>query len=157
MFEAFVSKLGWATENGVVIVPPNPDNQIRSTVVHETISLPRTLCKSLPVSQLTVSHRASQGHYTFSQDSVTFPLHLLYDAMLLTFAREKDLQRSVHYAELFYDNMLDRRGRKIYTRWGILNHDELFVALRLVHDMWGSRFASCAPFERELRLASCTL
>lgn len=40
-FEAFVSKLGWAVENGVVIVPPNPDNQIRSTVVHETIALPQ--------------------------------------------------------------------------------------------------------------------
>ncbi|KAF9654337.1 ARM repeat-containing protein [Thelephora ganbajun] len=40
-FETFVSKLGWTIENEVVIVPPNPDNQIRSTVVHETITLPQ--------------------------------------------------------------------------------------------------------------------
>jgi len=40
-FEAFVSKQGWTIENGVVIVPPNPDNQIQSTVVQETITLPQ--------------------------------------------------------------------------------------------------------------------
>lgn len=40
-FDAFVSKLGWTIENGVVVVPSNPDNQIQSTVVHETITLPQ--------------------------------------------------------------------------------------------------------------------
>jgi len=40
-FEAFILKLGWTIENDVVIVPPNPDNQIQSTVVHETIALPQ--------------------------------------------------------------------------------------------------------------------
>jgi hypothetical protein len=39
----YVSKLGWTLDSasGVVSVPPNQDNQIESTVVRETIQLPR--------------------------------------------------------------------------------------------------------------------
>ena len=44
-FEAFVSKLGWIIEGEVVIVPPNPDNQIQSTIVHENITLPRAFLR----------------------------------------------------------------------------------------------------------------
>jgi translation initiation factor 3 subunit K len=39
--EEFVSKLGWSLRSGVVEIPPNPDNQIESTVVQENIKLPR--------------------------------------------------------------------------------------------------------------------
>ncbi|TBU64983.1 initiation factor 3 [Dichomitus squalens] len=39
---AYVEKLGWTTnESGVVSIPPNPDNQIESTVVQENIQLPQ--------------------------------------------------------------------------------------------------------------------
>lgn len=40
---AFVTKLGWTFDaaTGVVSIPPNPDNQIVSTVVQENIQLPR--------------------------------------------------------------------------------------------------------------------
>ena len=39
----YVAKLGWSVDasTGVVIVPPNPDNQIESTVVQENIQLSR--------------------------------------------------------------------------------------------------------------------
>ena len=41
--EAFVSKQGWTFDSGknVISIPPNPDNQIESTVVQENIKLPR--------------------------------------------------------------------------------------------------------------------
>ena len=41
---AYVEKLGWSIDasTGVVSIPPNPDNQIESTVVQENIQLPRT-------------------------------------------------------------------------------------------------------------------
>jgi len=40
---AYVSKLGWSVNSatGVIGVPPNPDNQIESTVVQESIKLPQ--------------------------------------------------------------------------------------------------------------------
>ncbi|PSR72407.1 hypothetical protein PHLCEN_2v11750 [Hermanssonia centrifuga] len=40
----YVAKLGWSIEasTGVVSIPPNPDNQIESTVVQEQIELPLT-------------------------------------------------------------------------------------------------------------------
>ena len=40
---AYVEKLGWTANDatGVVSIPPNPDNQIESTVVQENIQLPR--------------------------------------------------------------------------------------------------------------------
>ena len=39
----YVEKLGWTLDasTGVVSIPPNPDNQIESTVVQENIQLPR--------------------------------------------------------------------------------------------------------------------
>ncbi|KAI0778102.1 initiation factor 3 [Trametes elegans] len=53
---AYVEKLGWSIDDatGVVSVPPNPDNQIESTVVQENIQLP----------QLTkiISHAAQMSH-----------------------------------------------------------------------------------------------
>ncbi len=41
--KAYVEKLGWTlnADTGVVSVPPNPDNQIESTVVQENIELSR--------------------------------------------------------------------------------------------------------------------
>lgn len=47
--DAFVAKLGWTSDasTGVITVPPNPDNQITSTVVQENIQLPRK-CSSVP-------------------------------------------------------------------------------------------------------------
>ena len=40
---AFVEKLGWTLDasTGIVSIPPNPDNQIESTIVQENIQLPR--------------------------------------------------------------------------------------------------------------------
>ncbi|KAI0374249.1 initiation factor 3 [Pilatotrama ljubarskyi] len=40
---AYVEKLGWTIDasTGVVSIPPNPDNQIESTVVQENIQLPQ--------------------------------------------------------------------------------------------------------------------
>ncbi|KAI8995551.1 initiation factor 3 [Trametes punicea] len=40
---AYVEKLGWTIDasSGVVRIPPNPDNQIESTVVQENIQLPQ--------------------------------------------------------------------------------------------------------------------
>ncbi|KAI0348629.1 ARM repeat-containing protein [Trametopsis cervina] len=39
----YVAKLGWTVDasSGVISIPPNPDNQIESTVVQETIQLPQ--------------------------------------------------------------------------------------------------------------------
>jgi len=39
--EAYVTKLGWKVEGSVISIPPNPDNQIESTVVQENIMLPQ--------------------------------------------------------------------------------------------------------------------
>ena len=41
---AYVEKLGCSIDasTGFVSIPPNPDNQIESTVVQENIQLPRT-------------------------------------------------------------------------------------------------------------------
>lgn len=43
--EKYVEKLGWSFDSatGVTAIPPNPDNQIESTVVQENIKLPRML------------------------------------------------------------------------------------------------------------------
>lgn len=41
--EAYLHDLGWSIErsNSVVVIPPNPDNQIEATVVQESIKLPQ--------------------------------------------------------------------------------------------------------------------
>jgi hypothetical protein len=41
--EEYIARLGWKSDlsTGVVEVPPNPDNQIASTVVQEDIKLQR--------------------------------------------------------------------------------------------------------------------
>ncbi|KZT06886.1 ARM repeat-containing protein [Laetiporus sulphureus 93-53] len=41
--DAYIAKLGWSLDSstGVITVPPNPDNQIESTVVQENIQLPQ--------------------------------------------------------------------------------------------------------------------
>lgn len=41
--EDYVAKLDWKTDSstGVIDIPPNPDNQIESTVVQENIDLPQ--------------------------------------------------------------------------------------------------------------------
>ena len=48
----YIEALGWTIDptTNVVIIPPNPDNQIEATVVQETIKLPR-------MSVLTVVRR----------------------------------------------------------------------------------------------------
>ena len=47
--KAYVDKLGWTLDEAtaVVSIPPNPDNQIESTVVQENIQLPRASSYSL--------------------------------------------------------------------------------------------------------------
>lgn len=39
--EAWVLKQGWTVDRQVVSVPPNPDNQIESVVIRESVKLPR--------------------------------------------------------------------------------------------------------------------
>jgi translation initiation factor 3 subunit K len=41
--EAYIAKLGWTVNSLIVSIPPNPDNQIESTVVQENIKLGRAL------------------------------------------------------------------------------------------------------------------
>ncbi|KAI0815171.1 armadillo-type protein [Irpex lacteus] len=50
--DAYVEKLGWTLDSssGVISIPPNPDNQIESTVVQENIQLPQ-LVKVIAHSQ----------------------------------------------------------------------------------------------------------
>ncbi|KAJ7597212.1 initiation factor 3 [Mycena floridula] len=40
--DSFIQKQGWSLDaSGVVVIPPNPDNQIEATVVQESIKLPQ--------------------------------------------------------------------------------------------------------------------
>lgn len=39
--EGWVSKQGWTIDGQVVLIPPNPDNQIESVVIRESVKLPR--------------------------------------------------------------------------------------------------------------------
>jgi translation initiation factor 3 subunit K len=39
--EGYISNLGWSFEGSVICIPPNPDNQIESTVVQEAIKMTR--------------------------------------------------------------------------------------------------------------------
>lgn len=47
--DEYATKLGWIVDasTGVIAIPPNPDNQIESTVVQENIQLPRMCLLSL--------------------------------------------------------------------------------------------------------------
>ena len=51
--EAYASRLGWSLESSknVISIPSNPDNQIESTVVQESIKLPRRPC---PLKKITI-------------------------------------------------------------------------------------------------------
>jgi hypothetical protein len=42
--DAYIQKLGWTIDPAasVVVIPPNPDNQIEATIVQESVKLPRT-------------------------------------------------------------------------------------------------------------------
>lgn len=54
---AYVEKLAWMTgDSGVVSIPPNPDNQIESTIVQENIQLPRTSADCPSSFYLPVAH-----------------------------------------------------------------------------------------------------
>ena len=75
--KAYVYKLGWTmdeTTSGVSI-PPNPDNQIESTVVQENIQLPRTSrfsrCSFRPALTTDVLPRACKSHRARSADLAT--------------------------------------------------------------------------------------
>lgn len=130
-FEAFVSKQGWTIENGVVIVPPNPDNQIQSTVVQETITLPRTLLYLAwipPHPSADSFTRISQGHYTCSQDGMTVPPLLIHNGMLFDICERGgspktqwticNLSRTIHWTERV-------RGITLSGESGIMAHCSL--------------------------------
>ncbi|PFH54637.1 hypothetical protein AMATHDRAFT_186 [Amanita thiersii Skay4041] len=53
--ELYIKELGWIRDssNGVITVPPNPDNQIEATVVQENIKLPQ-IAKIIAHSALKV-------------------------------------------------------------------------------------------------------
>ncbi|KZS93126.1 ARM repeat-containing protein [Sistotremastrum niveocremeum HHB9708] len=40
-FVSFVEDVDWSLEDDVITIPPNPDNRIEATVVHENIQFPR--------------------------------------------------------------------------------------------------------------------
>jgi hypothetical protein len=64
--EEYIARLGWKFDpaTGVVEVPPNPDNQIASTVVQEDIKLLRKFLSSPLSALLTVSYRIDKSHLT---------------------------------------------------------------------------------------------
>ena len=74
---AYVEKLGWTiNDSGVVTVPPNPDNQIESTVVQENIQLPRTSSHDHPPHFLIADyrlahHRANKSYRARRADVAT--------------------------------------------------------------------------------------
>lgn len=55
--DEYIARLGWKFDasTGVVEVPPNPDNQIASTVVQEDIKLQRMFRLFLLIAVLTAS------------------------------------------------------------------------------------------------------
>ena len=73
---AYVEKLGWTLDasTGVVSIPPNPDNQIESTVVQENIQLPRAflpLFRPIQTTHLIPLSRAHKSHRARSADLTT--------------------------------------------------------------------------------------
>jgi hypothetical protein len=62
--EDYIARLGWKfdTSAGVVEVPPNPDNQIASTVVQEDIKLQRMFRLLSPATLLTPTYRTNKSH-----------------------------------------------------------------------------------------------
>lgn len=70
-----MSKLGWAfdTAKGIITIPPNPDNQIESTVVQESIKLPRTCLIGLvdASANCDLLIRVGQGYFTCCTSSVS--------------------------------------------------------------------------------------
>ena len=50
---SYLSNLGWKIETGVVIIPPNPDNQVEATVVRENIHIQRQFYHFTPSTLLT--------------------------------------------------------------------------------------------------------
>ena len=74
---AYVEKLGWTiSDSGVVTVPPNPDNQIESTVVQENIQLPRTSSHDRPshfyiANYRHAYHRANKSYCARCADVAT--------------------------------------------------------------------------------------
>ena len=62
----YVGKLGWTIDQeGVVVIPPNTDNTIVSTVVQENVQLPRAYFASLSYVWTTQSllYRAHQNYH----------------------------------------------------------------------------------------------
>ena len=72
--EEYIARLRWKFDSatGVVEVPPNPDNQIASTVVQEDIKLQRKFLSSLLPHLLTASNRINKSHITRYLGSVGF-------------------------------------------------------------------------------------
>jgi translation initiation factor 3 subunit K len=65
--EEYISRLGWKIDSttGVVEVPPNPDNQIASTVVQEDIKLQRKFSVlSVVRALLTANNRTNKSYLT---------------------------------------------------------------------------------------------
>ena len=102
----------------------------RRSFTRPSLFLVRWCGQLLPASWLTISHRASQGHYTYSQDSITAFFTSAAQCRVVGAAREEPL-KYVDCMQLVYDNTLDSEG-DLHKRG---NYDELFTALRLVHDM----------------------
>ena len=76
--KAYVERLGWTLDEatGNVAVPPNPDNQIESTVVQENIQLPRTSSHDRPPHFLIadcrlVYHKANKSYRARCADVAT--------------------------------------------------------------------------------------
>lgn len=80
---AYVEKLGWTLDasTGVVAIPPNPDNQIESTVVQENIQLPRQSIRVRIASHCladTLCYRIGQGYHPLATGGVMYKSSLYH-------------------------------------------------------------------------------
>jgi hypothetical protein len=76
--EVFVSKLGWSLRSGVVEIPPNPDNQIESTIVQENIKLPRMSSGEPGAFAANMARfRTRQNHFPLSTECLMDKIHHL--------------------------------------------------------------------------------
>jgi hypothetical protein len=77
--EDYITRLGWKYDSsaGVVEVPPNPDNQIASTVVQEDIKLQRMFRLVSAIVLLTAAYRTNKNHLTCHSSSVSIPTQKL--------------------------------------------------------------------------------
>lgn len=74
--DEYIAAIGWTSTNGVVAIPPNPDNTIEATVVRESIKLPREFFSYNKVANSIMNHdRAGQVDQSCASCLVYFCIH----------------------------------------------------------------------------------